>query len=275
MGQKVHPVGFRLGFIRDWQAKWYADKHYAKFLHEDLMLRGTILSKYSEAGISSVEIDRQANEVSVTIRTARPGIVIGRGGQRVNEMRALLERLSGKRIRLNIEEIRQPELDACLVAKSVAEQIQRRVAYRRAMKQAVSRTIQGGAKGIKITCAGRLAGAEIARSLTMREGRIPLHTLRADIDYGVTEAHTALGRIGVKAWIYKGDILPEPKWVEAEIAQPVEAAEQATPEAEEEAAPKLEEEAAPKLEEEAAPKLEKEAAPKLEEDKDSVTTQES
>ena len=221
MGRKVHPIGFRTGIIRDWQAKWYADKHYVDFLHEDLKLRQAIQSKYNEAGISLVEIERQANKVAVTIHTARPGVVIGRGGQRVDEVRHYLEDLVGKRIQLNIVEIQQPELDAHLVAKSVAEQIERRVAFRRAMKQAVFRTIQAGAKGVRISCAGRLGGAEIARRQTMHEGQVPLHTLRADIDYGLTEARTTLGRIGVKVWIYKGDILPEPgaQVVEEEAAE--------------------------------------------------------
>ncbi len=211
MGHKVHPFGFRIGVIRDWQSKWYADKHYVDFLHDDLKLRQAIQSKYDEAGISLVEIDRQANMVLVTIHTARPGVVIGRGGQRVDEMRRYLEGLIGKRVQLNIIEIQQPELDAYLVAKAVAEQIKRRVAYRRAMKQAIFRTIQAGAKGMRIGCAGRLGGAEIARRQIMHEGRVPLHTLRADIDYGFTEAHTTMGRIGIKVWIYKGDILPEAK----------------------------------------------------------------
>lgn len=223
MGHKVHPIGFRIGTIYDWQAKWYADKHYAEFLREDLKLRDTILSIYPEAGISQVHIERQANKVSVTIHTARPGIVIGRGGQRVDEMRFLLEKTIGKKIQLNIQEIQQPELDAYLVARTVAEQIERRVAYRRTMKQVIFRTIQAGAKGVRISCAGRLGGVEIARSQTMHEGRVPLHTIRADIDYGFTEARTTLGRIGIKVWIYKGDILPESTAVEVEEspAEPV------------------------------------------------------
>ncbi len=216
MGHKVHPIGFRIGITTDWQARWYADKKYAEFLHEDLKVREAIRSKYAEAGISLVEIDRQANKVSVTIHTARPGVVIGRGGQRVDEMRHYLEDLIGKRIQLNIQEIRQPELDAYLVARTIAEQIAHRVAYRRAMKQAVFRTIQAGAKGVRVSCAGRLGGAEIARRLTIHQGRVPLHTLRADIDYGLTEAHTTLGQIGIKVWIYKGDILPEPTTPEVE-----------------------------------------------------------
>ena len=211
MGRKVHPMGFRTGIIRDWQARWYADKQYAELLHEDIKLRQAIQSRYTEAGISMVEIDRQASEVSITVHTARPGVVIGRGGQRVDEMRAYLENLIGKKVRLNIREIRQTELDAYLVARAIAEQIGRRVAYRRAVKQAIFRTIQAGAKGIKVSCAGRLGGAEIARRQTVHQGRVPLHTLRADIDYGFTEAHTTLGQIGIKVWIYKGDILPEPK----------------------------------------------------------------
>ena len=223
MGHKVHPIGFRIGFIRDWQAKWYADKQYVEFLHEDLKLRQAIEARYTEAGISMVEIERQANKVSVTINTSRPGVVIGRGGQRVDEMRLYLEGLIGKQVQLNIQEIQQPELDAYLVARAIAEQIGRRVSYRRVMKQAIFRTIQAGAKGIKVSCAGRLAGAQIARRQTMHQGQVPLHTMRADIDYGFTEAHTALGRIGIKIWIYKGDILPEPKELEVEetLAEPV------------------------------------------------------
>ncbi len=223
MGHKVHPVGFRIGIIRDWQAKWYTNKHYVEFLQEDLKLRQAIQSKYAEAGISLVETERQANKVSVTIYTSRPGVVIGRGGQRVDEMRLCLEGLIGKPVQLNIQEIQQPELDAYLVARAIAEQIGHRVSYRRVMKQAIFRTIQAGAKGIKVSCAGRLAGAQIARRQTMHQGQVPLHTMRADIDYGFTEAHTTLGRIGVKVWIYKGDILPEPKEVEVEemLAEPV------------------------------------------------------
>jgi small subunit ribosomal protein S3 len=223
LGHKVHPTGFRLGVIKDWQSKWYSDTHYAEFVQEDNKLREEIKAKYPEASISLVEIDRQAKEVTITLHTARPGIVIGRGGQRVEEMRQHLEGLIGKKIRLNIQEIRQPELDAYLVARSVADQIVRRVAYRRAMKQAIFRTIQAGAKGIKVSCAGRLGNAEIARRQTSHQGQVPLHTLRADIDYGFTEAHTTLGRIGVKVWIYKGQVLPELPTPETE-AKPAEAA---------------------------------------------------
>lgn len=220
MGRKVHPIGFRLGGIRDWQARWYAEKHYAEFLHEDLRLRQAIRTEYAEAAVSQIQIDRQANAVSVTIHTARPGVVIGRGGQRVDKMRLQLESLIGKKIQLNIQEIQQPELDAYLVAKTIADQLQGRISYRRAMKQAISRTIMAGAKGIKINCAGRLGGAEIARRQTMHEGRVPLHTIRADIDYGFTEAHTTFGRLGIKTWIYKGDVLPERELAQSEEAPP-------------------------------------------------------
>lgn len=213
MGQKVHPIGFRVGIIKDWQAKWFAHKEhrYRELILEDINIRKAIKSKYEEAGIARVEIERGSKEIVITVHTARPGIVIGRGGQRVEELRAHLEKLTGKRCRINIQEIRQPELEAYLVAKNVAEQLERRVAYRRAIRQTISRTMQAGAKGIKITCSGRLGGAEIARTEKAREGRVPLHTLRADIDYDFAEAATTLGRIGVKVWIYKGDILPEPK----------------------------------------------------------------
>jgi len=260
LGHKVHPTGFRLGVIRDWQSKWYSDTHYAEFVQEDNKLREEIRTKYPEAAISLIEIDRQAKDVTITLYTARPGIVIGRGGQRVDEMRQHLEELVGKKIRLNIQEVRQPELDAYLVARSVAEQIERRIAYRRAMKQAIFRTIQAGAKGIKVSCAGRLGNAEIARRQTSHQGQVPLHTLRADIDYGFTEAHTTLGRIGVKVWIYKGQILPELKVVEVEET-PAEA-EEAPVEAPVEEAPVAEAEEVPaEAVAEEAPVAEAEEAP--------------
>lgn len=223
MGHKVHPVGFRLGIVREWQAKWYADANYATFVHEDLKLRNVIATKYKEAGISLLEIERQAKDVTVTLHTARPGIVIGRGGQRVDEMRQFLEKTIGKRVRLNINEIRQPELDAYLVARNIAEQIERRVAYRRAMKQAIFRTMQAGAKGIRVMTAGRLGDAEIARRQLMHQGQVPLHTLRADIDYAFTEAMTVMGKIGVKVWIYKGEVI-ETKKAEGEEAPKTEEA---------------------------------------------------
>jgi len=211
MGHKVHPIGFRLGILYGWQSKWYADKNYTELLHEDLSVRKTILKKLSDAAVSRVELERNANQVIVTIHTAKPGIVIGRGGQKVDELRTELEKLTNRRVRVNIVEIRQPELDAYLVARSVADQLERRVAFRRAMKQAVTRTMQRGARGVKIQVGGRLGGSEMSRRETEKEGRVPLHTLRADVDFGQAEAATTFGRIGVKAWIYRGDILPEPK----------------------------------------------------------------
>ncbi len=218
MGQKTHPVGFRLGIIKDWQARWYAGKssQYRSLLQEDLRIRQAIMARLPEAGISKVELERGAQELSVTIHSARPGIVIGRGGQRVEAVRKAVEGLSNKRARLNVQEIRQPELDAQLVAMSIAEQLGRRIAFRRAMHQAVGRAMQAGALGIKIICSGRLGGIEIARREKVMQGRVPLHTLRANIDYGLAEARTAMGRIGVKVWVYLGDILPEPKEVEVE-----------------------------------------------------------
>lgn len=216
MGHKVNPNGFRLGIIRDWKAKWYADKQYTQLLHEDLDIRKAIKSKYGDADISQVIIDRAANQLSITIHTAKPGIVIGRGGQRVDETRTLLEKLTGKKVQLNIREVWAPEIDATLVALNIANQLVGRVAHKRAMRQSITRAMQRGAKGIKIVCAGRLNGAEIARSEKDREGRVPLHTIRADIDYGMSEAHTTMGLIGIKVWIYKGDILPESKTGEGE-----------------------------------------------------------
>lgn len=209
MGHKVHPYGFRIGIIRGWHAKWYDDKHYTEFLQEDLKVRRTVEMKCREGGIARVEIDHQGNEILLTVYSSRPGIVIGRGGQRAEELRSDLEKVCGKRVRLSIKEVEQPELEACLIARSVADQLERRMAFRRAMKQTAFRTMQAGAKGVKISCAGRLGGNEIARRETTLQGRLPLHKLCADIDYGFAEAHTTLGHIGVKVWVYKGDILPE------------------------------------------------------------------
>jgi small subunit ribosomal protein S3 len=212
VGHKVHPTGFRIGVIYDWQSKWYADRNYRQQLHEDIEIRKRIMeSGGTDAGIARVDIERNVNAMTVTIHTAKPGIVIGRSGQNVDNLRTELEKKTGHRVRININEIRTPELDAYLVARSVADQLQRRVAFRRAIKQAVQRTMQRGAKGIKITIGGRLGGAEMSRRETEKAGRIPLHTLRADIDFGIAEAHTTFGRIGVKVWIYKGDIMPEPR----------------------------------------------------------------
>ena len=215
MGHKVHPIGFRLGIIKDWQARWYDERHYAELVHEDLDIRKAIRAKYGEAGISRVEIERGSNEVTVTVYTARPGMVIGRGGQRVDELRRQLEGMTGKRVQLNIREIQAPELDAYLVARNIADQLERRISRRRAVKRTISRTMERGAKGIKVTVSGRIGGGEIARRQTEREGNVPLHTIRADIDYGFAEALIPKGLLGVKVWIYKGDVLPEPK--EAEV----------------------------------------------------------
>jgi small subunit ribosomal protein S3 len=215
MGHKIHPIGLRIGVIYDWQSKWYAEKgQYTDLVQEDLLIRRTIAQMLPDAAISRVEIERNASQVMVTIHTARPGIVIGRGGQRVDEIRSRLEALIGKRTRVNITEVPVPELDARLVAQTVAGQIERRVSHRRAMKQAVARAMQRGALGIKIRAAGRLGGADMSRKAVELVGRVPLHTLRAEIDYGQAEARTTLGRIGVKVWVYKGDILPRRERVE-------------------------------------------------------------
>ena len=211
MGQKVHPKGLRIGIIRDWDAKWYAEKDYADLLHEDIKIRKYIKKKLFIAGISKIEIERSANRVKVSIYTAKPGIVIGRGGSEVEALRKELEKQTSKQVNVNIVEVKTPELDAQLVSENVASQLARRISFRRAMKQTVARSMRMGAQGIKITCSGRLAGAEMARTETYNEGKVPLHTLRADIDYGFAEADTTYGKIGVKVWIYKGEILPEAK----------------------------------------------------------------
>lgn len=210
MGRKVNPIGFRLGVIKDWQSRWYAEKErtYTELLHEDFKLRAMIQKRLNNAGLSRIEIQRSANNMEVTLHTAKPGIVIGKGGKDVDVLKGDLEKVTGKKVKLNIEEIRQPELDAYLVAESIAEQISKRVNYKRAMKQAVTRAMRLGAKGIKIKVSGRLAGAEMARIAYEKDGRVPLQTIRADIDYGLVHAYTTYGRIGVKVWIYKGDVLP-------------------------------------------------------------------
>jgi len=209
LGQKVHPVGFRLGINQDWQAKWYAERNYTRFLLQDLKVRELIRKKCPEGGIVRVEIERARGEVNLTLYTCRPGIIIGRGGQNVEALRAELEKVSGERIRLTVREVATPQLQACLVAQDIASQMENRIPFRRAMKQAAFRTMQAGAKGIKIKCSGRLGGQEIARVETSHQGQMPLHTLRAIIDYGLVEARTVMGRIGVKVWIYKGQIIPE------------------------------------------------------------------
>ncbi|MGI5891193.1 MAG: 30S ribosomal protein S3 [Bacillota bacterium] len=218
MGQKVNPKGFRVGVIKDWDARWYANKKdFRHFLYEDYQIRKYIKQKLYAAGISKIDIERAAKRVKINIFTAKPGIVIGRGGQEVELLKKELEKMTGKNINLNITEIKRPELDAQLVAESVAASLEKRIAFRRAMKQTVMRTMRMGAEGIKIMCGGRLAGAEIARSEWYAEGKVPLHTLRADIDYAFAEANTAYGKIGVKVWIYKGEVLPEKTEKKVEI----------------------------------------------------------
>ena len=210
MGQKVNPIGLRVGIIRDWEGKWYAGKrNYADLLHEDLALRKLIKERFYTAGISRVEIERAANRLKITVYTARPGMVIGRGGTEVDSLRKDIEAMTGRQTQINIVEVKVAELDAQLVAENIAFQLERRVSFRRAMRQAQQRAIRFGAKGIKIWVSGRLGGAEIARTEWTQEGSIPLHTLRADIDYGFIEADTTYGQIGVKVWIYKGEVLPE------------------------------------------------------------------
>lgn len=208
MGRKVNPIGFRLGVVTDWQSRWFAERNYTDLLHEDIRLRQLIRERLKGAAVAQIDIQRSANQVEITMHTAKPGIVIGKRGAAVDVLRKELENVTGKRVRLNIEEIRQPELNALLVAESIAEQLGKRVAYRRAMKQAAARAMRLGAKGIKIRCSGRLAGAEMARSIVEMRGRVPLQTIRADIDYAMVHAHTIYGRIGVKVWIYRGDLLP-------------------------------------------------------------------
>ncbi len=210
MGQKVNPKGFRVGVIKDWDARWYANKKdFKDFLYEDYLLRKHVKTKLYDSGISKVDIERAGGRVKINIFTAKPGIVIGRGGQEVEVLRKELEKISGKKVSVNITEVKRPEMDAQLVAENVAKSLEQRIAFRRAMKQTVSRTMRMGAEGIKIMCAGRLAGAEIARTEWYAEGKVPLHTLRADIDYAFAEANTAYGKIGVKVWIYKGEVLPQ------------------------------------------------------------------
>jgi small subunit ribosomal protein S3 len=221
MGRKVHPYGFRLGYIYDWKARWYAEgEEYADLLGEDLAVRKLIRTDLGHAGISKIEIERfpRARQISIKIWTAKPGIVIGRKGVNVNALRRSLEELTSKKVHVDVEEVTRPELDAYLVAEGIAQQIERRISYKRAMKQAVQRALRFGAEGAMITCAGRLHGSEMARRETTREGRVPRHTLRADIDYAHAEALTTFGRIGVKVWIYKGVILPDKEMVEVSSA---------------------------------------------------------
>ena len=211
MGQKVNPHGLRVGVIKGGDSKWYAGKDYEKFLLEDIKIREFIKEKLFLSGISKVEIERASNKARISIHTAKPGMVIGRQGSNIELLKSDLKKMTESAIEINIVEVKTPDMDATLVAENIAAQLERRIAFRRAMKQCVGRTMRMGAKGIKITCGGRLGGAEIARSESYREGSIPLHTLRADIDYGTAEAHTTYGRIGIKVWIYKGEVLPESK----------------------------------------------------------------
>src|SRR6202050_827578 len=209
MGQKVHPESLRVGYIHDWKSNWFNEKNFADFLHEDVLIRRHIIGRLSHAGLSDITIRKNATEVEVNIHTARPGIVIGKSGTEVDALRRDLHRMTKKQIKVNILEIKRPELDAKLVAQSIAEQLQNRVAFRRAMKRALTSAIRSGAKGVKVQVAGRLGGAEMARTESYSDGRVPLHTMRADIDYGFYEARTTFGRIGVKCWVNKGEIMPE------------------------------------------------------------------
>jgi small subunit ribosomal protein S3 len=210
VGQKIHPIGLRLGIIRNWDSRWFQDKHYADWLHEDLEIREWLRGRLKHAGLSRIEIER-ADKINVILNTSKPGIVIGSKGRGIEEIRKELARRTKRDVKITVSEIKKPELEAKLVAENIVEQLERRVAFRRAMKQAARRSIDRGALGIRIQCSGRLGGAEIARSERTREGSVPLHTLRADIDYAIVEALTTYGRIGVKVWIYRGDVLPKPR----------------------------------------------------------------
>jgi len=208
LGQKVNPIGLRLGIVKTWDSRWYAEKVYSKFLQEDILIRRYIKEKLHHAGISKVEIERTANRAKISIRAARPGIIIGQKGAEIEKLQKELQKMAQREISINIQEVRRVEVDATLVAENIALQLERRVAFRRAMKKSVTASMKFGAQGIKIACSGRLGGAEIARAEWYREGRVPLHTLRADIDYGSAEARTTYGAIGIKVWIYRGEVLP-------------------------------------------------------------------
>ncbi len=219
MGQKINPIGFRVGVIRSWDSLWYADKHYQEWLHQDLKIRRYINKELKQAGISRIKIQRPGiDRITLTISTSKPGMIIGKRGAGIEELRKKLQSMTGKPVKVNVEEVSHADLDAKLVAESIAEALVRRVSFRRAMKQAASRCMKAGAKGIKVQCGGRLGGAEIARSERTFEGKVPLHTLRADIDYAVAEATTTYGQIGIKVWIYKGEILPYKTREEKELA---------------------------------------------------------
>jgi small subunit ribosomal protein S3 len=211
VGQKVNPVGLRIGVIRDWESKWYAGKDYADLLHEDIKIREYVSKRLADASVSKIEIERAANRVNITVHTAKPGMVIGKGGTEVEALRKALNQLTGKRVHINIMEIKRADVDAKLVAENIARQLENRVSFRRAQKQAIQRAMRAGAKGIKTMVSGRLGGADIARSESYSEGTVPLHTLRADIDYATAEADTTYGKLGVKVWIYRGEVLPTRK----------------------------------------------------------------
>ncbi len=211
MGQKVHPKGLRIGIIKDWESRWYAEKDYADLLHEDIKIREYIENRLKNAAVSSVEIERAANRVNITIHTGKPGMVIGKGGSEVEALRKELNNLTGKRVHINIVEVKKVDLDAKLVADNIARQLENRISFRRAQKQAIQRAMRAGAKGVRTQVSGRLGGADIARAEHYSEGTVPLHTLRADIDYGTAEADTTYGKLGVKVWIYRGEVLPSKK----------------------------------------------------------------
>lgn len=211
MGQKVHPVGFRIGIIKTWNSRWYSDKSFSTLLHEDLNIKKFVKVRLAPAGVSSVEIERAANKLRVNIAAARPGIIIGKKGSEIERLKAEIQKLTDREVYINITEVQRPEVDAQLIAENVCQQLIKRVAFRRAMKRSVGSALKFGAKGIKISCSGRLGGAEIARTEWYREGRVPLHTLRADIDYGFYEARTTYGIIGVKVWVYRGETLSKGK----------------------------------------------------------------
>ncbi len=211
MGQKVHPIGMRVGIIRDWDAKWYAEKEYADYLHEDLAIRKFVQKELADAAVSTIEIERAVNKVNVSLHTAKPGMVIGKGGSEIDKLRLELNKLTGKRVHINVVEIKKVDIDAKLVAENIARQLEARVSFRRAQKQAIQRAMRAGAKGIKTQVSGRLGGADIARAEHYSEGSVPLHTLRANIDYAHEEADTTYGKLGVKVWINRGEVLPTRK----------------------------------------------------------------
>jgi small subunit ribosomal protein S3 len=220
MGQKIHPIGFRIGVIRDWESKWYADKTYSELLYEDHQIRRYLRRRLQGGALSHIEIERQANKVKVTLYTGKPGVIIGRGGKGVDDLKAQIENRFKKQVAVNVQEIRNPELDGQLVSESIAQQIEKRIAPKRAIRQAIQRSMRMGAQGIRVLVAGRLGGAEMARREGGKDGKIPLHTLRADIDYGFTEARTTYGHIGVKVWLYRGEILPDQRRMMKEMPAP-------------------------------------------------------